>query len=381
MPSSRTTLLTKALVGKLKTTDDLRYHLSWTYGGFIEDIPRHLGINEALDASVDALVSTHSSLGSHARGFTSSESLAKYSYALSAMRLYLDDPKKARTVETLCAVMVLLICQSFIGGGDGLYSGHGEGAAQILKARQYYDPHDEFESKLVLSLRGPVLFEALWNPKISFTPKEWKRIVENGLDGATYEGQMMRCLAYAPDFLKRGRDALQNKSDLELLRGEVTQQYLELKGILSEAHERFNGYLKSPESGSGSSKSVTIRTMMHCWYQRSYGLGLAICLMFNCMMKALYPNDFDLEVESVDYCRQVLELTEQAALYRPLAAAWVSICLIAAWCARSDEEIRGPVEVALADYLSDFPSASRGLGETWRRELEHTARRFSLLEI
>jgi hypothetical protein len=123
MPSSRTTLLTQALVGKLKAADDLRYHLSWTYGGFIEDIPKRLGVNEALDASVDALISTHSSLGSYARGFTSSESLAKYSHALNALILYLDDPNKARTVETLCAVMILLICQSFIGAGGGCYSG------------------------------------------------------------------------------------------------------------------------------------------------------------------------------------------------------------------------------------------------------------------
>jgi hypothetical protein len=35
--------------------------------------------------------------------------------------------------------------------------GHVEGAAQILKARRYYDPADDFESKLLLSLRGPVV--------------------------------------------------------------------------------------------------------------------------------------------------------------------------------------------------------------------------------
>jgi hypothetical protein len=257
----------------------------------------------------------------------------------------------------------------------------GEGAAQILKARQYYDPNDEFECKLVLSLRGPVLFEALCNPKISFTAKEWKRLVENELDGTTCEGQMMRCLAKAPDFMQRGKVALQEHTDLKILRGEVTEQYLELKRILSELHERFIGFQKSPDSGGGSSKSAIVQTMMHSWYQRSYGLGLAICLIFNCIMKALYPNDFDLEVESVDFCQRVLELAEQASIYRPCGAAYICICLIAAWCARSDEEIRGLVEAALADYLSDFPTTPGGFGDTWRLELEYAARRFSLLEV
>jgi len=108
----------------------------------------------------------------------------------------------------LCAVMLLLICQSFLGTSGGYVSGHGEGAAQILKVRAYYNPRDDFEKELLLSLRGPILFEALVNPRIRLSPEEWKTLVESELDEGTPEGQMMRCLAKAPDIMQRGRASL-----------------------------------------------------------------------------------------------------------------------------------------------------------------------------
>jgi hypothetical protein len=38
-----------------------------------------------------------------------------------------------------------------------MWTGHCEGAAHLLKARQYQQPQDDFEYKLLLSLRGPVV--------------------------------------------------------------------------------------------------------------------------------------------------------------------------------------------------------------------------------
>lgn len=103
------TVLAHAFVKSIKLSADLRYNLTWAYGGFLEDIPRRLGTSEALDASVDAVVTAHSHFSVHKS--VSVEALKKYSHALSKLRTYLDDPPKARAPETLCAVMILLICQ------------------------------------------------------------------------------------------------------------------------------------------------------------------------------------------------------------------------------------------------------------------------------
>lgn len=65
--------------------------------------------NEALDTAVNALVCAHSDFC--ARKEVSVETLSSYSRALRTLRNCLDDPDIASQAETMCAVMLLLICQ------------------------------------------------------------------------------------------------------------------------------------------------------------------------------------------------------------------------------------------------------------------------------
>lgn len=98
--------MASAFVSALEVTD-LRYNLT-CYGGFLKGIPRRLGTNDALDASVGALTSAFSSL--HTRR-QSPETLARYVHALKTLRIILDDPAKARAANTLCAMYLIMICQ------------------------------------------------------------------------------------------------------------------------------------------------------------------------------------------------------------------------------------------------------------------------------
>lgn len=108
-PSNELTFLTSVFVQTLKPSTDLRYNLVWNYGGFLAEVPQRLGANEALDASVYAVCAAHSSFCLYKD--ISVEALTKYSHALRMLRVCLDDPVKASTPETLCAVLMLLICQ------------------------------------------------------------------------------------------------------------------------------------------------------------------------------------------------------------------------------------------------------------------------------
>lgn len=108
-PSNLLSSLSHAFVKAIKPSTGLRYNLVWTYGGFLQDVPRRLGMNEALDAAADALVASHSSFCVHR--MISVEALTKYSLALNKIRICLDDPIKARTSETLCAIYLVLLCQ------------------------------------------------------------------------------------------------------------------------------------------------------------------------------------------------------------------------------------------------------------------------------
>lgn len=105
-PSNARTIVTNALVSALEVTD-LRYSLI-CYGGFVKDIPRRLGTNDALDASVGALTSAFSSLQ---RRRQSPETLSRYVHALKTLRISLNDPAKAHSPNTLCAMYLIMICQ------------------------------------------------------------------------------------------------------------------------------------------------------------------------------------------------------------------------------------------------------------------------------
>ena len=103
--------LASAFIGRIDPTIEIRYQLLWNFGGYLGDIPRRLGTNQALDAASDALVTAHTNFCSNGYFIPQSDVITKYSEALNALRDTLDDPDKAHSSETLCAIMVLMIVQ------------------------------------------------------------------------------------------------------------------------------------------------------------------------------------------------------------------------------------------------------------------------------
>lgn len=340
-------MLCNALIAKLKAKDDLRYHLTWAYGCFLEDLPRRIGTNAALDTAVDALVCAHSRFSTLARGAANDlESLSKYTHAVKTLRLCLDDPVKARETNTLAAVMLLMMCQSFLGTYVSGYSGHTEGAAIILKTRGYGHPEDEFERNLVLTVRGPVLFESLYNSRINFTHEEWIRLVKNPLDKELPHGHMLHCLAHVPDLMRHGRRALETNSSTLGLISETRRQYSVVKETVSELREAYT-MTKLPSSSQA--------TRIHAHHQRMFGLGLAIVLIFHSLLQGLGDDSLDLFFDAERYCGDVLDLAVHAKPFRPMGSSYVLLCLTTAWVATYDEAIRAMIVDAYMDYQNDFP--------------------------
>lgn len=108
-PTSELAVLTGSFIDTIKTSTGLRYNLAWAYGGFLDDIPKRLGVNAALDTAVDALIEGHSSLCT--RREPGIKAFMKYCHALKKLRVNLDNPVTARASETLGAVRLLMICQ------------------------------------------------------------------------------------------------------------------------------------------------------------------------------------------------------------------------------------------------------------------------------
>ena len=78
------------------------------YGEFFKEIPRRLGTNTALDASVNALTTAFASVHSRQQSL---EAIESYVQALKALRVCLNDPTEVGSANTMCAVYLIMICQ------------------------------------------------------------------------------------------------------------------------------------------------------------------------------------------------------------------------------------------------------------------------------
>lgn len=106
VPSNRATLNASSLISALQVTD-VRFDLR-IYGPFFTELPRRLGRNRALDSSVHALTVSFPAV--HTHQYTS-DMFKAYGEALGQLRASLRDPATAASVETMCAVYLIVICQ------------------------------------------------------------------------------------------------------------------------------------------------------------------------------------------------------------------------------------------------------------------------------
>jgi hypothetical protein len=100
---------TALIVHKL-SIKDLRYDISWAFGPFLSDIPKRLGRSVALETATQAFVLSLPP-SPHSRRHPETDALESFTAALKATRLALAHPTDSRSMDTLCATYLLLICQ------------------------------------------------------------------------------------------------------------------------------------------------------------------------------------------------------------------------------------------------------------------------------
>jgi hypothetical protein len=101
--------MTALMVNKL-STKDLRYDVGWAFGPFVGEIPKRLGRSVALDAAARTFVLSLPP-SPHARKHPESSILENFTVALKATRLALAHPVESKSMNTLCAAYLLMICQ------------------------------------------------------------------------------------------------------------------------------------------------------------------------------------------------------------------------------------------------------------------------------
>ncbi|KAL4935332.1 hypothetical protein BDV06DRAFT_131025 [Aspergillus oleicola] len=350
-PINKVQLLGQGLVAAIKPQTSLRYNLMWAYGGYLVFVPRRLGLNEALDTAIDALITTHQTYASCKE--VTATSLTKYSTALGALRRCLSNPSVASTSETLCAVSVLLVVQHMLGPVDLKWTGHAEGAARILKARKSCAPRDAFERILLLSLRGPVLFEGLFNPNINLTQQEWKELVVNELDSTAPEGMALRYLAEMPDILHRCRTNPDGLAGLLILQAEMKSLYTKTRTIVDLFGVELSEIENSTPGESPNPLGLS-PTWLHAHIQRLYGLTIIIALYMNYALVAMKTNDPELTTDANYLAMEIINVAENALQYRPFGGSYVTLGLVAALMVVDDPKLQALLKGWLEDYREDF---------------------------
>lgn len=96
----------------------------------------------------------------------------------------------------------------------------------------------------------------------------------------------------------------------------------------------------------------------HLYYQVSLSLVLASSLLLNGLIRAVESDDIDMVEDAKMLCDEVVKVAEGAAIYRPLGASFVPMCLVPAWAANDDPVYKSKVLRVLNEYKDDFSPAT-----------------------
>ncbi|KAK8123050.1 hypothetical protein PG984_011720 [Apiospora sp. TS-2023a] len=184
LPQTELQMLIGAFVYTIAPTTT-RANLVQTYGPFLEMVPSRLGTNAALDNSTRAVVCAHQNV---CRGRPATEeALAHYSLAIRTLSLCLNSFDSVRSTETVCAVIMLIMCEVLNGLSLRNWSSHADGATRILCVRLGSGrPLDEFGITLRSHLRGMMWFQGLWRRELRTDPARFESLV-SGLYGGDAE--------------------------------------------------------------------------------------------------------------------------------------------------------------------------------------------------
>lgn len=228
--------------------------------------------------------------------------------------------------------------------------------AKLLKVRgTQHDPNDLFESLLLLSLRGPVLFEGLWNDQIEFTDTQWKELVENHWDDDKRpEGIIMRAMAKMPIYILRGRKVLRKECIDSTLAQEVSIVYHQLIDAQNGMHKRLQLLDKKMQcAGPEMPLLVEIRDAA----TRIYSFQFAVIMIAGCVLGIV--SEFTPELQkTLNWCAaQTLSYVPFCQKWRPLGSSYMLLSLSMAWTATDDMELRQKLQDAYMDQHRDFPAA------------------------
>ncbi|PQE30299.1 C6 zinc finger domain protein [Rutstroemia sp. NJR-2017a WRK4] len=220
----------------------------WLYGSFFQFIPARLGHNVALDDAVSCISGIYcdkSSLHNKSKSLVNYEN---YVRALRSLQSCLNDEVLSLQSETLCASILLQICELAVNADKGKWGDLSRGSAQLIQARgvdKYVDP---FDHSMLESQLSYIVVQAIKSGKDCYLRQpEWRSLLATTSpwpDDVIYRKEItsLRLRVELCDHLQEIPSLL---ADLYTLQGrqEGAPSRIELMGRALEAYDNMVSWL------------------------------------------------------------------------------------------------------------------------------------------
>ena len=208
------------------------------------------------------------------------------------------------------------------------------------------------------------MIEALADPRIQFTPEEWRNLVVSGLDSKTLDGDLMMILGQTPELIRRGRQVLESPRTSDFSSYEVLLEvyYLQdaFRPVLNNLRERYDETERQIlEDGL---RNAEAQRMVRCFHLRMYAFGLAVGILINSIRYKLEGAPCAHEVssqESSAMAEEILKLAKISDAYRPLGSLAMSLFLGAAWVGANNADLKRRVDDKAQDFCNDVRSLEK----------------------
>ncbi|SPO02594.1 uncharacterized protein DNG_05267 [Cephalotrichum gorgonifer] len=280
--------------------------------------------------------------------------LVAYVHALKCLRVLLADRVTAQTPDTLCAIYIVMLCQSWIGNPDDKLVGHSEAVVHILNCIAVNRWKGHFENQLFMTLSLSVLPESIYNPAIR--PGPWfQRIVDNfsvykttsqkngGPGPAVGVLTLMRLVEFV-------RDQQGDIGDIQAGYDAMFHQTAQARENLARMFASQGSHRNNPGNPNpmvpGGAEMEKIRLLC----QAQYALLLSATMLVNGVLSAIMPSNAEIPKQVAGYPDELVELTRQTAKYKPIGSGFMPTCLLMACATTTDRSHMAKMTGALAEY-------------------------------
>ncbi|KAL4866277.1 hypothetical protein BDV12DRAFT_137797 [Aspergillus spectabilis] len=367
VPSNDTLDITRGFIEVLQVTD-IRYDVTW-YGPFLETLPRRIGSSPALDAAIGAVTSAVKAVRTQ-QNF--SDAMSRYVKGWQALRTCLSDPEQTKSINTVCAIYLMMICQSWVGRPDDHFANHGEVLTQILNSAVSQAGRGQFEDNMIITLSMPVILQSILDPSIHLGSWFWtiaksyepaRPVLDN--QGGKIPSLQFHVMAQMAQWI---RSPAFHLVDIHTAYNQLMIDCVTMRSVLNKIAEIEASGVQQPS------------TRLHTRPQAAYSMLISLALVLNLMLRIFDPDSFSLADEAAVLADESIWLSELAAKYRPFGVTFMPVCLVMAWTASDNIAVRQQVQDILIGYEVDFP-AVKWVQTCWWMQRKYDEIRRKQLEV